>query len=122
MKNGVIDITETVEQMRQAWVDYSINVINGFEAATPSLQWLNIPLVNTIEESILRQLLTALSNSMIQQAFFLNTALKKPSQALDFTAAARALRELPEDASDEEYKKHEEARMAAFRAFVPLTT
>lgn len=118
---GVLDITQIVEDMKVVWIDYMIAWINGLEAVAPGFEWLNLPFINTIEEDVLRTYLGRIADAPIMWAFFENTAIRKDSQARDFTAAVQATMHLPEGISDEEYQKLEDNKMAAFRAFVSAT-
>lgn len=121
LEDGVVDITETVEELRQAWVTWSIRYINGLEAATPELMWLNGSLTNSVEEAILKVILDAISKAVEMQAFFLNTAIRKASQAKDFTKVVREIREKQENMTEEEFEKAEQRKMDAFRNFVSVT-
>lgn len=122
IENGVVDITETVEELRQAWVTWAIRYIDGLEAAAPNLMWLNAPIVDQIEHEILKMILDAISKSVEMQAFFLNTAIRKASQAKDFTAAVREIREKQQTMTEDEFEKAEQRKMAAFRSFVAVTS
>ncbi len=118
---GTIDITNLVEQMRQSFVSWAVLYLFGLEASIPGMEWVALPVLSTIDKEILQVILDALSKSGIMMAFFLNTAVKKASQAKDFTDAANALDGLPPTATDEEYENAERNKILAFRNFVMLS-
>ena len=118
---GTIDITDTVEKLRQAWVDWGVAYVFGLEVAIPGWEWVALPIIADIDKAIIRAVLDSLSKSAEMGIFFLNTAIRKASQAKDFTDAVKAKNDLPTTATDEEYKKAEAAQMLAFRNFVMVS-
>lgn len=79
-----------------------------------------LPIVSAINKEVLRYILSALSKSTVMEAFILNTALRKASEAKDYVDAVKLKDSLPDDVSDEEYEKHERKEMDAFVAFVTV--
>jgi hypothetical protein len=67
-------------------------------------------------------LMDILSKSSVMLAFFGNTAIRKASQAKDFTDAAHRKDSLPPTATDAEYEAAEQEEMIAFRNLVMVTT
>lgn len=119
--NDTIDITDLVEKTRSAFVDWAVLYVFGLEIAIPGLEWVAMPVIKDIDQAIIRLILDGLSKSAVMQSFFLNTALRKATQAGDFVKTSDDLFKLPEDVSDDVYEKYEAARMQAFRNFVVLT-
>lgn len=117
-----IDITELVENLRQTWVVWAVDTAYAAVVIQPGFQWLAFPVISTLFKKVLEAVANALSKTAEQQAFFLNTAVRKASQSVDFTEAVKKKNSLPEDVSDEDYRKAELAQMDAFRSFVRVTT
>lgn len=119
--SGTIDITELVEQMRQAFVTWSVRLIISTVASVPWLSWLALPVIKPLFEFLLTNIFEVLSKAAEMQAFFLSTAMRKAAQAKDFVEAVNAKNSLPPSASFEEYENAEKKQMAAFRNFVMVT-
>jgi hypothetical protein len=115
-----IDITDVVEKSRQAFVDWGVDYIFGLGMAVPALRWLTLPVIRVVTRAIVKIILDEISQSVIMGAFFFNTAIRKASEAGDFVDAVNAKNALPEDVSDEEYKKFERAQMDAFITFASV--
>ncbi len=120
MTAPVIDVTDLVENMRSAFVDYGVAYVFGLEVAIPGMEWVSLPIISTVDKEVIREILNLVSKATIMQAFFLNTALRKASQAGDLIAAVKTKLSLPQGASDADYEKAERAQMLAFRNFVLL--
>ena len=119
---GTVDITATVENLRQAWVTWAVAFLYGEELTIPGLQEVvALPLVSDIDREVLRVILNALSNDMVMLGFFMNTAIRKASQAADFNNAVAAKNALPPTASTQEVLNAEQAKSLAFRNFVMLS-
>lgn len=118
---GTIDITSTVEAMRQSWVSWAVAFIFAEEVAIPGMEWVALPIVADIDKEVLKLILDALSKAAVMEAFFINTAIRKASQAADYVAAIDAKKKLPVNATEEEYKNAEKAEMLAFRNFVMVS-
>lgn len=86
------------------------------------MEWMALPVISSIDREILRIIFDELSKSVIMEAFFLNTAVKKASQAKDFTDAVAFKNALPSSASEVDFENAEKAQMVAFRRFVSLTS
>lgn len=110
-----------VEKSRQTFVEWGVLYLYGLEVAIPGMEWVALPIISTIDKAIIRAVLDSISKSMVMGAFFLNTAVRKASEAQDYVDAVNAKNSLPEDVSDEEYEKFERAEMAAFVAFATVT-
>lgn len=122
LATSTIDITDTVEKMRSAFVDWAVAFIYAEELAIPGLgPIIALPIIGDIDRLIIRMIVESLSKHVVMEAFFMNTAIRKAAQAGDFVDAANALGSAPKDISDDEYKKLEQARADAFRNFVMVT-
>ena len=119
---GTVDITSAVGVLQSEFVNWATAAIYGEEVATPALSWVALPVISELDQELIKAVLTALANFEVMQAFFLNTALKKASQAQDFVDTITKLNSLPPTATSEEYASAEKARIAAFTAFVTITT
>ncbi len=86
-EGGVIDVTNLVAALQSGFVDWATAYIFGLEIATPGLQWVALPIISNLDQYALRKILTLLSQSVVLQAFFLATALRKASQAQDYQDA-----------------------------------
>lgn len=95
--------------------------IMGLALAIPGLGPFLAFFLKTLGQPLLNWVLNKLSEWEVMQQFFLNTALRKASQAIDFVDAVNAYENLPKDASNEEVLAAEKSRMATFRSFVMVT-
>lgn len=117
---GTIDITGVVTNLQSTFVTWAVAYIYGLEIAVPGLTWVALPIVSQLDQAALKAILNMLSQSVLMEAFFLNTAIRKASQAQDYVDAVTAKTSLPPTASQDEYAKAEAAECAAFRNFVML--
>lgn len=118
---GVIDVTDLSESMKDAWATWAREFILSGIATVPGLFFLRWPVIAQLFDFFLVRLLDYLAGGAVMQAFFLNTALRKSSQAQDFIRAVHSKKALPPSATDEEYKNAEKNEMEAFRNFVRVT-
>jgi hypothetical protein len=116
-----IDITDLVEKARSTFVDWGVGFLLTEALAVPGLQWLAWPVISDVVKMVLRAILNRLSASVVMQAFFLNTAMRKAAQAKDYLEAVRLKQALPDDVDDEDYERAERAEIKAFAEFVTLT-
>ncbi len=121
ISNGTVDITDVVEAMRSAFVTWGTAYIFGLEIAIPGMGWLALPIIGDLDRALVRALLNLLSKSVVLEAFFLNTAIRKNSQANDFINAVNLKNNLPATATEAEYAYAESLQIAAFRDFVLLS-
>lgn len=119
MKDGTIDITDLVEKMRSTFVSIEAEAIYLYAAS--QLPFLRLPIISTLARKAIEAVLTSASERVVMQAFFMNTAIRKASQARDYIDAIVAKESLPPEVSDEEYEKYEQREMAAFNSFVRVT-
>ena len=82
---------------------------------------LGWPILGPLFSFIVKEILTAVGNAAEMEAFFLNTAVRKASQAQDYVDAVNTKNGLPSTASDADYEAAEQAEMAAFRNFVMVS-
>lgn len=120
--SDTIDITNLVEQLRQTFVTWGTNLIMTEIGLVPWLAWLNLPVIRQLFVFFLGEILQVLSKAIEMQGFFMNTAIRKASQAQDFVDAVTAKTNLPADASIQDILLAEEKQMQAFTAFVRVTT
>lgn len=117
----VVDITDLVEKMRDAFVDYASAAAYVAALAIPGLgPILAMPFVNYIAKQTIRGVVFLVSQLPMMAAFFLNTAIRKTSQAKDFIVSVHELENLPEDVSDEVYLQAEEKKASNFYNFVVM--
>lgn len=121
MPSNVIDITDLVEKTRSTFVDWAVLYIFGLEVAVPGLEWVSLPVIKEVDQEIIKLILDALTKSAVMGAFFLNTAIRKASQAQDFVDAVNAIEKLPKDVSQDDFEKARRRQMSAFANFVVLT-
>lgn len=119
--SGTIDITDTVEKARVTWVKWSTRYIIEGASTVPWLSWLRLPVISQLFEFALGSVLEFLSKSAVMAAFFLNTTLRKASQARDFVSAVQAREALPKTATQKEYQDAEKLEMLAFSNFVRVS-
>lgn len=93
----------------------------GLELSIPGLSWMALPVISSVDREVIKIILNALSESTVMEAFFMNTALRKASEAKDYVEAVKLKNELPEDVSDDEYEKYERKEMDAFINFVSVS-
>lgn len=121
LNDGTIDITDTVEKMKETWVLAEKEALMAAILAIPGLGWIAFPIAKVLLGAAVHWTLTFLSNSGLMIAFFTNTVLRKASQAKDFTDAYSNKMNLPPTATDEEYEKAERIQIDKFNNFVRLT-
>lgn len=119
--SGTIDITNVVEKLRSSWVSYMVLFIYGQEIAIPGMEWVALPVISDIDKEVLKIILDIVSKEAVMMGFFVNTAIRKASQAEDFVAAVNAKDALPDSASPEDFSTAEKNQMVAFRNFVMVT-
>lgn len=119
--DGTIDITNIVEALRSSFVTWATAYIFGLEIATPGLEWMALPVISTLDQAVVKEILTLLTKAAVMEAFFMNTAIRKASQAQDYIDAVNAKINLPSTATFEEFTNAEKAEMDAFRNFVRVT-
>lgn len=119
--SGTIDITNVVENLRQVWVSWAVAYVFGLEAAIPGMAWIALPVISDVDKELLKIVFDFVSKSAEMQVFFMNTAIRKASQAKDFTDAVKAKNSLPPTASPQEFADAEKAQILAFRNFVMVT-
>lgn len=118
---GTIDITNVVSSLQSTFVSWAVAYVYGLEIAVPGLEWVALPVISELDEAALKALFNMLAGSAIMVAFFLNTAIRKASQAQDYVDAITTKNNLPPNTSQDDYAKAEQAEMLAFRNFVMLT-
>lgn len=117
---GTIDITNVVDSLKSTFVTWAVAYIYGLEIAIPGLTWVALPVISTMDQEAIRLIIKFLADSVLMEAFFLNTAVRKASQAGDYVKAVAAKKLLPPTTSQEDYAKYEAAECLAFRNFVML--
>lgn len=119
--DGTIDITNAVAAAQSSFVTAAETYLTGLILAVPGLGWLAYPIISALFGSALKWVLNKLSEWAVMQAFFLNTTMRKASQAQDLIDALNAKNNLPPTATDDEYAKAEQAQILAFNNFVVFT-
>lgn len=116
----VIDITNLVGSMKKTWIRWATDLVVEAASSVPVLAWLKLPVLKQLFAFMVEKIVTLIADGLEMQAFFLNTAFRKASQAKDYVDAVSALAALPNTASNEEYENAEKKEMQAFRNFVLL--
>lgn len=120
-ESGVIDITNLVGSMKSTFVTWASGFVFAEIVAVPGLQWLSLPLINVICKALISTIINILALSTVMEAFFLNTSIRKSSQAQDYVDALTAKQNLPPTTSNGDYEKAEQAEIDAFNSFVVLS-
>lgn len=118
---GTIDITDTVESLRSAWVDWGVAYVFGLEVAIPGMEFVALPVIVDVDKFLIHGVLTAISKAEVSLAFFMETAVRKASQAQDLISAVKAKNSMPATSSDVELAAAEQKQMIEFRNFVLVT-
>lgn len=119
--NGTIDITNLVDSLQKSFVDWAVAYVYGLEIAIPGLEWTALPVISALDRALIRAIIDLLATSTVMQAFFVNTAIRKASQAADYVDAVTLKNSLPPTASEIEVQNAEKKAMAAFRNFVMVS-
>lgn len=116
---GTIDITNLVATVQSTFINWATKLVVATATGYfPPLGW---PVISSLFNFLVNKVVTVIANAVEMQAFFLNTAIRKASQAQDYINAVDAKASLPPTASDADYEKAEQNEMAAFRNFVMVT-
>lgn len=116
---GTIDITNLVDVMKSTWIQWATSYVVALAvAAFAPLGW---PILGPIFSFIVGKIVAIIANAIEMESFFINTAVRKASQAVDYINAVNAKNDLPSTATDAEYQAAEQAEMSAFRNFVLIT-
>lgn len=118
---GTIDITNLVEFIRTTFVSLAKKYIMGLALAIPGVGPFVLWLMNVFLGPLLQWILDKLTTWEVTQAFFINTAIRKASQAADYVDTVNYKNSLPPTVSDEDYAHAEAAEMHSFYNFVVLT-
>lgn len=118
---GTIDVTNLVGDLQSTFVLWAVKYAYAAIIVVPGLSWIALPGVSDLVQDGIEWLATLLSGSAILQAFMLNTAIRKASQAQDFQDAVNAVKALPTTVTDEEYSNAEQTQINAFHNFVMVT-
>ena len=116
---GTIDITDLVSTVQSTFITWATSTVVA--TATGYFPPLGLPVISTIFNYLVNKAVTVIANAVEMEAFFMNTAIRKASQAQDYINAVNAKASLQPTATDAEYEKAEQDEMAAFRNFVMVT-
>jgi hypothetical protein len=119
---GTVDVTNLVATLQSTFVNWATAYVVAQTIAIPYLSWIAMPFVNYIYKSLVGWLLGILSRSTVMMAFFMNTAIKKASQAQDYLDAVNAKNSLPNTVTQAQYKQYEQNEISAFNSLVSLTS
>lgn len=120
MEPNVIDITALSESLRKSFVSWASDYVFIQASTTPGLSWIVLPVIRPLVQFMITQVLNILTVSAVMEAFFLNTSIRKSSQANDYVAAVEAKNNLPTNVSDSDYENAEQNEINAFNSFVTL--
>ena len=118
---GTVDITTTVNSLVSSFETWANNFLFGELILIPWMTWAALPVLSTLVKAAIGWGVNLLVGSAVLEAFFLNTAIRKASQAQDYIDAVTLKNSLPATATQEEYQNAENAEMVAFRNFVLLS-
>jgi hypothetical protein len=119
-ENGIIDLTNVVEKMRSTFVLAAKEYLMGLLMAIPGLGPFAMWFARVLGGRFIDWVLGRLSEWSVMQAFFMNTAIRKGTQAASYVKKVDAKEQLPLTATDEEYEKAERDELAAFDVLVSL--
>lgn len=119
---GTIDITNLVNSLQADFDSYGSDFLFTELCAIPYAGvFFALPIVSTLAKVAIKWAVTKLAGSVVLAAFFLNTAVRKASQAQDYISAVTTTQSLPTTATQQEVANAEAAQMLAFRNFVMVT-
>jgi hypothetical protein len=118
---GTIDITALVDKMKRSWVAWALALVSAQVAAIPGIGPVMLGIYNYVGKRFVEWALTKIADSGEMLAFFTNTAIRKASQAKDYTDAVHFKESLPESATKEQFANAEKNEIIAFRNFVVVT-
>lgn len=119
--DGTIDITNIVSAMKDTFVLSGKDYILALALAVPGIGPVAAWFIKVFLGPFISWALRKLSDWAVMQAFFMNTAIRKASQAIDYETAVNAKNNLPPTATDAEYERAERAEILAFNNFVRVT-
>lgn len=113
-----IDVTDLVKKLQNTWVTWATVTVITAAKAVPWLSWTSLPVISVIFEMIVKQILTVVAGALEMQGFFINTAIRKASEAHDYVFAVALKDSLLPTATNEEYERAEQKEMLTFRNLV----
>lgn len=116
-----IDITNLVNFFQTSFITYAVNYVYTLATTTAGLTWLALPVISGVFKWALELILEAVANDVTMEAFFLNTAIKKASEAQDYLDAVNTKNNLPTTATEAQIAQAEQNEMVAFKSLVVLT-
>lgn len=118
---GTIDITNLVGSLQDSFIKWATDFVYVEMLTVPALSWLGWSVIGIFSKFIIELVIRVLAGALVMRGFFLNTAIRKASQAQDYVDAVKLINGLPPTATDKEYENAEKAEMAAFRNFVLIS-
>lgn len=119
---GTVDITNVVSALQSSFVTWGTKFAYADLLTVPGLgTFIALPIISSIAQYFIARIIGSLAGSAVMAAFFLNTAVRKASQAQDYSDAVNAKNSLPPTATDAEYAAAEQTEMNAFKNFVMVT-
>lgn len=118
---GTIDITDLVEKIRQSWVTWGVAEVSAAVLGIPGIGGFLIFIFNWFGKPLVELVFNFISKRGVMLAFFLNTAVRKASQAKDFTDAVHAKNSLPDSATKEEFANAENHEIIQFINFALIS-
>lgn len=120
--SGTVDITNLVDSLKSSFITWGDKMAYAELLTVPYAgAFFALPIFSSLAKYGINWVVSFLANSAILAAFFLNTAIRKASQAQDYVDAVTEKNKLPSTATDSEYEHAEQIEMAAFRNFVLVT-
>ena len=107
--------------MKETFIIAGNKYLVGLALATPAIGPVAAWFVNVFLSPFITWVLRKLTEWVMMQSFFLNTAIRKSAQATDYVKAVEEKLNLPEGYSEEEYEKAEKKELDAFYNFVRVT-
>jgi hypothetical protein len=117
--DGTIDITDAADKLESSF-ELGANNLLEYELLLVSPIFA-FPPIKFLTDKIIEWCVGKIGKWVEMQAFFMNTAARKASQASDYISAVNYKLNLPPNATEEEFKKAEQNEMVAFSNFVKFT-
>ncbi len=118
--DGTIDLTDVIEKMKTTFVLAAKDYLVLQALAVPGLGTIAAWFVRVLGSAAIDWTLNKLANWTVMQAFFLNTAMRKLSQAKEYVIAVNEKENLS-DASEVDYEKAERKEIDLFIDFVRIS-